>query len=543
MACHADPAKALFGLSAIEDSPRQHGEECHHAAQHACPTPKQSLFLLRPLRQAVRLADAEGLAVRSATKATAALIEAASALKVIGRAGIGIDNIDVNAATEHGVVVMNTPQGNAITTAEHAIALLFAVARQIPDADRSTRASKWEKARFMGVELTAKTLGLIGCGNIGTIVAEKALGLGMKVAAYDPFLSPERAADLGVERVGLPELYTKADFITLHVPLTDQTQAMIDAEAFAQMKTGVRLINCARGGLVVEAAIEAGQVAGAAFDIFESEPARNNLLFEMEEVVVTPHLGASTSEAQEKVAVEIAEQMSDYLLTGAVRNALNMPSLTAEQAHKLTPYMKLVEQLGSFAGQITKTAVESIHLDYEEQAVELDCRPLTQAAIMGFLRPMLDSVNHVNVPVLARQRGIKVAETKLDAVSDYASLIRLTVTTERRTRSVAGTLSGGAKPRLVEIKNIAVEAELAANMLYVTNDDRTGFIGAIGALLGEAGVNIATFHLGRAEAGGEAVALVGLDQPLTPICWLRSGRCSTFSRQHRCRSDRRSSRC
>ncbi len=469
---------------------------------------------------APRLADAEGLAVRSATKATAALIAAAPRLKVIGRAGIGVDNIDVPAATEGGVVVMNTPQGNAVTTAEHAIALLFAVARQIPGADRSTRASKWEKSRFMGVELAGKTLGLIGCGNIGAIVAAKAMGIGMKVAAYDPFLSPERAVDLGVDRVDLPELYQRADFITLHVPLTDQTRNMIDAAAFAQMKDGVRLINCARGGLVVEsdlkAAIESGKVAGAALDVFETEPAKDNPLFQLDQVVVTPHLGASTSEAQEKVAVEIAEQMSDYLLTGAVRNALNMPSLTADQARRLAPYLKLVEQLGSFAGQLTKTGVKGIHLHYEGHACELDCRPLTQAALMGFLRPMLDSVNHVNAPHLARQRGIEVSETKHDRDSDYASLIRLTVETERRRRSVAGTLFGGAHPRVVEIKGIAVEAELGPHMLYVTNEDKPGFIGAIGGLLGDAGVNIATFHLGRADAGGEAIALIGLDQVLSP---------------------------
>ncbi len=475
---------------------------------------------LSPEELAPHLADAEGLAVRSATKATAALIEAAPALKVIGRAGIGVDNIDVAAATERGIVVMNTPQGNAVTTAEHAIALLFAVARQIPAADRSTRASKWEKSRFMGVELTGKTLGLVGCGNIGAIVARKAVGLGMKVAAYDPFLSPERATDLGVERVELPELYARADFVTLHVPLTDQTRAMIDAAALAQMKDGVRLVNCARGGLVVEAdlkaAIEAGKVAGAAFDVFEVEPARDNPLFEMEEVVVTPHLGASTTEAQEKVAVEIAEQMSDFLLTGAVRNALNMPSLTAEQALKLKPYMKLAEQLGSFAGQLTRTSVQAIHLEFEGLAAELDCRPLTLAAIMGFLRPMVDSVNYVNAWVQARERGITVHETKHDTDADYASLIRLTVQTERRTRAVAGTLFGGSKPRIVEIKDIAVEAELSPHMLYVTNEDKPGFIGAIGALLGNAGVNIATFHLGRADAGGEAIALIGLDQELSP---------------------------
>ncbi|MEO1192115.1 MAG: phosphoglycerate dehydrogenase [Pseudomonadota bacterium] len=474
---------------------------------------------LPPEELAPRLADAQGLAVRSATKATAELIAAAPQLKVIGRAGIGVDNIDLKAATERGVVVMNTPQGNAVTTAEHAIALLFAVARQLPAADRSTRASKWEKSRFMGVELSGKTLGLIGCGNIGAIVAEKAQGIGMKVVAYDPFLSPERAKTLGVERVELEVLYERADFITLHVPLSDQTRGMIDAAALAKMKPGVRLVNCARGGLVVEAdlkaAIESGQVAGAAFDVFETEPARDNPLFELEEMVVTPHLGASTTEAQVKVAVEIAEQMSDYLLTGAVRNALNMPALTAEQAQRLLPYMTLVEQLGSFAGQLTRTGVSAVRLDYEGQVAELDCRPLTQAALMGFLRPMLDSVNHVNAAVLARQRGIEVSETTHDRASDYASLVRLTVETERRTRSVAGTLFGGAKPRVVSIKGIAVEAELAPHMLYVANDDQPGFIGAIGQVFGDAGINIGTFHLGRASAGGEAIALIGLDAPVS----------------------------
>ncbi|MDF2096364.1 phosphoglycerate dehydrogenase [Aquibaculum arenosum] len=469
-----------------------------------------------------RMGDYDGLAVRSATKATAAVLEAGARgrLRVVGRAGIGVDNIDVPAATAHGVVVMNTPYGNAVTTAEHAIAMMFALARQLPAADRSTQAGKWEKSKFMGVELSGKTLGVIGCGNIGSIVCDRAHGLRMKVVAYDPFLSPDRAQDLGVEKVELEELLRRADIITLHVPLTDQTRGILDAEAMAKCRKGVLIVNCARGGLVVEtdlkAALESGQVGGAALDVFEVEPAKENALFGTPNLICTPHLGASTAEAQENVALQVAEQMSDYLLTGAVTNALNMPSLTAEDAKHLGPYMALADQLGSFAGQLTRTGLKAIRIEYEGHVAGLNTRPLTQAVLVGVLRPMLDSVNMVNAPVLARQRDIAVAETKYERDCDYQTLIRVTLETEKQVRSVAGTLFGGSKPRLVEIKDIQVEAQLGQHMLYLTNHDTPGVIGSVGRILAEAGMNIATFHLGRAEAGGDAICLIELDAEIPP---------------------------
>jgi D-3-phosphoglycerate dehydrogenase len=461
----------------------------------------------------------EGLAVRSATKVTREILAAAGNLKVVGRAGIGVDNIDVPAATQRGVVVMNAPHGNAITTAEHAIALMLALARKIPQANASTHAGKWEKERFVGVELAGKVLGIVGCGNIGSIVADRAHGLKMRVIAYDPFLSEERAKDLGVERVELDGLLARADIVTLHTPLTDTTRHMIDAKALAKTKRGVRIVNCARGELVAEAdlkaAIEAGHVAGAALDVFGQEPARSNPLFGLEQVIATPHLGASTSEAQEKVAVQIAEQMADFLITGAVANAVNMPSVTAEEAPRLKPYIALAQQLGSLAGQLTRSGIRSVTVEYEGLAAGLNTRPLTAAALSGLLSPMLDHVNMVNAPVLARERDISLTEVKHDRPTDYQTLIRLTVETDRRRRDVAGTLFGGDKPRLVEIKGIPIEAELGRHMLYLTNEDKPGFIGRLGTLLGAAGVNIATFHLGRSAPGADAIALVEIDQPVT----------------------------
>jgi D-3-phosphoglycerate dehydrogenase / 2-oxoglutarate reductase len=464
------------------------------------------------------IGDYDGLAIRSATKVTAEIIAAADKLKVVGRAGIGVDNVDIPAATGRGIVVMNTPDGNSITTAEHTIAMIFALARQIPAADRSTQAGKWEKSRFMGSELTGKVLGIIGCGNIGAIVADRAQGLRMRVIAYDPFLSPDRANDLDVEKVELDDLLARADIITLHVPMTDQTRGIIDTKALAKTKPGVRIVNCARGGLVVEedlkAAIESGHVAGAAFDVFTVEPAKENALFGLDQVVATPHLGASTAEAQEKVALQVAEQMADYLLTGAITNALNMPSLTAEEAKRLKPYMQLAEQLGSFAGQLTHTGLTSVTIEYEGHVADFNTRPLTQVALCGLLSPMLDTVNMVNAPHVARERDIDVSEVKHERDCDYQTLIRLTVTTERGERSVAGTLFGGNKPRVVDIKGISVEAALTPHMLYITNEDKPGFIGALGTTLGDAGVNIATFHLGRAAQGQDAISLLELDAPI-----------------------------
>jgi len=469
-------------------------------------------------RLAELIGDFDGLAVRSATKVTAKLIERAKSLKVIGRAGIGVDNVDIPAATAKGIIVMNTPFGNSITTAEHAITLMLALARQIPQADSSTQAGKWEKNRFMGVEITGKTLGIIGCGNIGSIVADRAHGLRMKVVAYDPFLSPERALDLGVEKVELGELFRRADFITLHTPLTDKTRNIVDAGAIATMKKGVRIINCARGGLVDEAALrqalDSGQVAGAAFDVFVEEPATQNPLFGHPNVVCTPHLGAATTEAQENVALQIAEQMSDYLLRGAISNAVNFPSITAEEAPKLRPFVALADRLGSFAGQLTETAITRVQLAYEGAVAQMNTKALTSAALAGLLRPMLQDVNVVSAPVIAKERGIVVEEMTRAASGDHDSLVTLTVVTERQSRAVAGTVFADGRPRIVNIKGIRMDAEFGPSMIYITNQDKPGFIGRFSSTLGEAGINIATFHLGRDAPGGNAIALIEIDGEL-----------------------------
>jgi D-3-phosphoglycerate dehydrogenase len=467
------------------------------------------------------IGEYDGLAVRSATKVTRELLEAAPRLKVVGRAGIGVDNVDIGSASARGVVVMNTPFGNAITTAEHAIAMMFALARQLPDASASTKAGKWEKNRFMGVELSGKILGLVGCGNIGSIVANRACGLHMKVIAFDPFLSEKRAIELGVEKVELDALISRADIITIHAPYTEQTKNILSRERLFAMKKGARLINCARGGLVDEAALhdalKSGHLAGAALDVFETEPATESPLFALENVVCTPHLGAATTEAQENVALQIAEQMSDFLLTGAVSNAINMPSVSAEEAPRLKPYMELARLLGSMAGQLTvaqDASIKAIRVEYEGQAAELNRRPLTAAALAGVLTPISGAVNMVNAPILAREHGIEVAETIHERSGEYVTLLRVTVETDKQTRSVTGTLVGVGKPRLVEIKGIPVEADFAPHMLYVTNQDKPGFIGRFGTTLADAGINIATFHLGRNAPGGDAICLVGLDAPV-----------------------------
>ncbi len=470
---------------------------------------------LAPKELAQIVGSYDGMAVRSSTKITAEVLEAASNLKVVGRAGIGVDNIDVPAATARGIVVMNTPFGNSITTAEHAIAMMLALARQIPEADASTRAGKWEKNRFMGVEVANKTLGLIGCGNIGSVVANRAQGLKMRVLAYDPFLSVDRAKEIGVERVDLDDLLARADFISLHTPLTDQTRNILDAKALARTKKGVRIVNCARGGLIVEDALhdalKSGQVAGAALDVFAVEPAKDSPLFKLPNVVATPHLGASTTEAQENVAIQVAEQMADFLLLGAVTNALNMASVSAEDAPKLKPYMKLAEQLGGFAGQITDSGLKRVAIEFQGHVASLNTRPLAAVVLEGLLSPLMSSVNMVNAPVVARERGIEIIESTNEKAGDYTSLIRITVTAEGRTRTVAGTLFANQKPRVVEIDGIAVEAELAPHMLFLTNEDKPGFIGRLGTALGNASVNIATFHLGRNKAGGDAISLIEVD--------------------------------
>ncbi|MGL4302430.1 MAG: phosphoglycerate dehydrogenase [Sphingomonas sp.] len=462
----------------------------------------------------------DGLAIRSATKVTKDVLDAATNLKVIGRAGIGVDNVDIPYASGKGVVVMNTPFGNSITTAEHAIALMFALARQLPEADASTQAGKWEKNRFMGVELYAKTLGLIGAGNIGSIVADRALGLKMKVIAYDPFLTPERAIELGIEKVTLDDLLARADFITLHTPLTDQTRNILNRDNLLKTKKGIRIINCARGGLIDEAALkellDAGHVAGAALDVFQTEPAEASPLFGTPGFVATPHLGASTTEAQVNVALQVAEQMADYLTTGGITNALNVPSLSAEEAPKLKPYMALAEKLGSLVGQLAHDALDAIAIETEGAAAELNQKPISSAVLAGLMRVHSDTVNMVNAPFLAKERGLDVREVRHDREGDYHTLVRVTVKTQAGDRSVAGTLFGDQAPRLVELFGIKVEADLAGHMLYVVNADAPGFIGRLGSLLGEAGVNIATFHLGRRSAGGEAVLLLSVDDAVTP---------------------------
>ena len=460
----------------------------------------------------------DGLAIRSATKATAKLIEAATNLKVIGRAGIGTDNVDKDAASKAGIIVMNTPFGNMITTAEHAIAMMFAVARQIPEASASTHAGKWEKSKFMGVELTGKTLGVIGAGNIGGIVCDRARGLKMKVMAYDPYLGEEKADEMGVKKVELDELLANADFITLHVPYTEQTANILSAENIAKTKKGVRIINCARGGLVDEEALaealKSGHVAGAAFDVFAVEPTTDSPLFNLPNVVVTPHLGAATTEAQENVALQVAEQMSDYLLTGAVTNALNMPSVTAEEAKVMGPWIKLAGHLGNFTGQMTDEPITAINILFDGVVSEMNLKALTAATIAGIMKKANPDTNMVSAPVIAKERGIQISTTKQDRSGSFEGYVKVTVVTAKQERSVAGTVFSDGKPRFIQIKGINVDAEIGAHMLYTTNDDVPGIIGTLGQTMGGMGVNIANFTLGRAAAEGEAIALLYVDEPV-----------------------------
>ncbi len=462
------------------------------------------------------IGDYDGLAIRSATKVSEKILRNAERLKVIGRAGIGVDNIDIPAASRKGVIVMNTPFGNSITTAEHAITLMMSLARQIPEANASTQAGKWEKSRFMGVEVTNKVLGLIGCGNIGSIVADRARGLKMKVLAYDPYLSEERAEALGVNKVELDELLENADFVTLHVPLTDKTRMILNKDAIAKTKKGVRIINAARGGLVDEAAlaeaIKSGHVAGAALDVFEVEPARESPVFGLPNVVCTPHLGAATTEAQENVAIQVAEQMSDYLLNGAVTNAINMPSISAEEAPVLAPFVKLAQHLGAFVGQMTDEPIEAINILYDGAVAEMNTNAINAACIAGVMAATNPDVNMVSAPVIARERGIALSTTTQEKSGVFDSYVKLTVKTPTTERTIAGTVFSDKKPRFIQIKGITIDAEVGRHMLYTTNKDVPGIIGVLGGVLGENGVNIANFTLGRADVGGDAIALLYVDQ-------------------------------
>ena len=468
------------------------------------------------------IGDYDGLAVRSSTRPDAEIIAAAKNLKVIGRAGIGVDNIDIKASTDRGVVVMNTPFGNAITTAEHAIAMLFSAARQIPSASVRTQNGEWPKSDFKGVELFNKTLGLIGCGNIGTLVAERALGLKMKVIAFDPYLTEERAVKLGVEKVELDDLFKRADAITLHTPLVESTKNIVNRERLGMTKKGIIIVNCARGGLVDEEALkdalEAGHVRAAALDVFAVEPAKEHPLFGTPNFIATPHLGASTLEAQENVAVQVAEQMADYLLTGAVSNALNTPSISAEEAPRLKPWVDLASKLGTLMGQLLHSPAKNVELTFKGGITTLNTNPMSAAALAGLLKTAMPEVNMVSAPVLAKERGIEVKESYIEEAERADSLIRIMVETEERKFAIVGTIYRG-EPRIVRLFGVQMDAAFSENMLYIRNDDKPGFIGKLGNLLGEAKINIATFSLGRMEQGGEAVCLVSVDDcPPADVC-------------------------
>ena len=460
----------------------------------------------------------DGLAIRSSTKVTQKVLDAAKNLKVVGRAGIGVDNVDIPYATSKGVAVMNTPFGNAITTAEHAISLIMSLVRNIPQANESTHRGNWEKSKYMGTEITGKTLGLIGCGNIGSIVADRALGLKMKVLAYDPFLTEEKALELKVKKVEFDELLSLSDIITLHVPMTDQTANIINKVSLQKCKDGVRIINCARGGLVDEKAlkksIENGKVSGAAIDVFEEEPATESIFFGMDEVICTPHLGASTLEAQENVALQVADQMSDFLITGAVTNAINMSSISASEAPILKPFTKVSEQLGLFAGQLMPSDYKEISIDYVGDVSDYNCSPITSAAVAGILNSSFPDINMVSAPSIARDKGIAITETKKDEYSAYESYIRISLISKKEIFSIGGTTFSDGKPRIVQINGINLEAELMTNMLYVTNNDVPGLIGSLGNILGNEGINIASFNLGRTAPLKDAIALIGIDSPV-----------------------------
>ncbi len=470
---------------------------------------------LKPEELAAIIGEYDGLAIRSATKVTKDIIAKATKLKVVGRAGIGVDNVDIPAATAKGIIVMNTPFGNSITTAEHAIAMMFAAARQIPAANASTHAGKWEKNKYMGVELAFKTLGLIGCGNIGSIVADRALGLKMKVVVSDPFLSEERAADLGVEKVTLDVLLKRADFISLHTPLTETTRNILGKENLAKTKKGVIIVNCARGGLVDEKALremlDSGHVAAAGFDVFETEPATSNILFGHENFVCTPHLGASTNEAQENVALQVAEQISEYLTKGSITNALNIASVSAEDAKKLNPYISLGEKLGRLAAQVVDGGISKIEIEYEGHAAELNTKLITNNILKGLLEEAVESVNVINAPIVAHERDIKVSETKHERDCDYSTLITINLTVGKDKTVVQGTLFNN-EPRVVKVGDLNLEASLNGNMLFVENEDKPGLIGGVGTILGAGKINIANFHLGRSRnKKGLALAFVEVD--------------------------------
>ena len=475
---------------------------------------------LKPAELIGLIGDYQGLVIRSGTKVTSEVVEAAQNLKVIGRAGVGVENVDVEAASKKGIVVMNTPGGNDVTTAEHTISLMMSLARHIPQAVASLKMGKWTREKFMGVELCNKTLGIIGLGNVGRIVAERALGFRMKVIAHDPFVPTESAARLGVEVVSLDEIYERSDFITVHTPITNETRGLINSNSFAKMKTGVRIINCARGGIVDEEdliqALQEGKVAGAALDVFVEEPPRpDHPLLMMDQVITTPHLGASTGEAQLNVAIAVAQQMIDFLSRGIIRYAVNVPSVSPELLSILRPYLTLAEKLGSLQVQMLATLPKEVQIEYGGEVTQYDVAPLTLAVLKGILTPMMESsVNYVNAPVVARERGIKVIESKSSRAGDFASSITVRVKTKDKEAEVEGAIFGSNNPRIVRINNFYFEAIPEGYILILHNKDVPGVVGAIGTLLGEKGINIAGFELGREKVGGMAISLIHVDESI-----------------------------
>jgi len=513
--------------------------ECSVQGMKILVTDDVSMSGLQPLREAgfevekktglsaeklrEEVAASEGLIVRSETKVTSELLDAARKLRVVGRAGVGVDNIDVPAATSRGIVVMNAPDGNTITTAEHTIALLVALARRVPQANTSLKSGKWERKNFVGTELQGKTLGIIGLGRIGRVVASRARALGMNIVAYDPFISTEQTRDLEIENATFDDVLSRADFLTIHTPLTSETRRILGADAFAKMKKGARIINCARGGLIDEKAlyeaVTTGRIGGAALDVFEQEPPPADYpLLKLEEVIATPHLGASTMEAQEGVALTVAEQMRDYLLTGALRGAVNIPALGVKELAVLQPYLSLAESLGRFQAQMANGAVREVRLEFAGELVDRDAAPLTRAFLAGLLRDISDRVNVVNAFLIAEERGITVTTSYIRS-ADASPAIRTRIAGSTGEETISGTVfgifGGGREGRITEINNFRIEAIPRGYMLVIHNRDVPGVIGRVGTILGERGINISAFHLGRRERGGEAMAVIELDAATT----------------------------
>ena len=465
--------------------------------------------------------DYDALLVRSATKVNKDIINAASRLKVIGRAGVGLDNVDLDAATSKGIIVMNTPGGNTISTAEHAVSMILSLSRSIPQANASTKKGEWKRSKFMGVELYAKALGIIGFGRIGKEVARRALSFGMRVLAYDPFLSKNVAESLGVEVVELKELFRQSDYITVHTPMTEETNHLISSEEFALMKKGVRIINCARGGIIDEkalaVAVREGKVAGAALDVFEKEPIPpDHELLKFDNVIVTPHLGASTEEAQVNVAIEVAEIVRDALLGKGIRNAANYPCLEAEVCKKLDPYINLTEKLGAFAGQLVEGGFKELDISYSGEIAAYDLSPLTMSLCKGLLSPILkENVNFINAVSLAKDRGIKIKEAKTSKEDEFVNLIQLEIKTDKQTRVVSGTLSGNKQPRIVKIDEYYIELAPSREMIYIENLDKRGLIGNLGTFLAQEGINIAAMTIGRDKPGGKAISVWNVDSSVS----------------------------